>query len=195
MKYILKGIQCRCFLVMSLLTGPGISPQMCGRRGNRDGDKLLCNMPAPRISEEAETNFKTVGSWFEEEKFTYVRLFGSLIKPHVLPLYVLDKLLDQELAYQITVEGTSKTLKDSKKHMWPKFPLQCGIFTLHDYKHAEKEIDKIQMLNLSVVPNRKYDPRQIAYNITSQAKLAKFDHEANDFDDLSASPESLFQVK
>ncbi len=43
MKYILKVIQCKCFQVMSLLTGPGISPPMCGRRGNRDGDKLLCN--------------------------------------------------------------------------------------------------------------------------------------------------------
>ena len=43
MKYILKGIQCKCFQVMSLLTGLGISPPMCGRRGNRDGDKLLCN--------------------------------------------------------------------------------------------------------------------------------------------------------
>ena len=30
---------------MSLLTGPGISPPICGRRGNRDGDKLLCNNP------------------------------------------------------------------------------------------------------------------------------------------------------
>ena len=44
MKYILKGIQCMCFQVMSLLTGPGIGPPMYGRRGNRDGDKILCNM-------------------------------------------------------------------------------------------------------------------------------------------------------
>ena len=43
MKYILKGIQCKCFQVMSLLTGPGTSPPRCGRMGNRDGDKLLCN--------------------------------------------------------------------------------------------------------------------------------------------------------
>lgn len=43
MKYILKGIQCKCFQVMSLLTGPATSPPRCRRRGNRDGDKLLCN--------------------------------------------------------------------------------------------------------------------------------------------------------
>ena len=44
MKYILKGIQSRCFQVMSLLVGPRIGPPICGRRGNRDGDKMLCNM-------------------------------------------------------------------------------------------------------------------------------------------------------
>ena len=43
MKYILKGIQCKHFQVMSLLIGPRISLPMCERRGNRDGDKLLCN--------------------------------------------------------------------------------------------------------------------------------------------------------
>jgi len=58
-----------------------------------------------------------------EEKFTYIRLFGILTKPHVLPLYVPYKLLARELAYEIKVEGTSKTLRNSKKQVWPIFPL------------------------------------------------------------------------
>ena len=98
--------------------------------------------PAPRISEEAGIDLTAVGNWFGEEKFTHIRLFGSLTKPHVLPVYVPDKLLARELAYQITIEGTSKTLRNSKKQAWPAFPLRCGVFTLHDYKHAEKEAKK-----------------------------------------------------
>ena len=43
MKFILRGIQCKCLQVMSLITGPAMSPPRCGRRGNRDGDKFLCN--------------------------------------------------------------------------------------------------------------------------------------------------------
>ena len=43
LNFILMGIQCKCFQVMSLLIGPRTSPPRCGRRGNRDGDKLLCN--------------------------------------------------------------------------------------------------------------------------------------------------------
>ena len=155
----------------------------------------IFNKLAPRISPEAEVDLTVVGSWFGEEKFTYIKLFGSLTKPHVLPLYVPNKFLTRELAYQITVEETSRTLKDSKKHIWPKFPLQRGIFTLHDYKHAEKETEKILMLNLATIPNRPYDPRQVAYNVMSQVKLAKFDHKGDEFDDLFSLTESLFQVK
>lgn len=40
------------------------------------------------------------------------------------------------------------------------------------------------MLNLAIIPNRPYDRRQVAYNVTSQAKLAKFDHKADELDDL-----------
>jgi len=71
----------------------------------------------------------------------------------------------------------SKTLRDSKKHMWPTFPLRCGAFTLHDFKHAEKETEKIKLLNLATIPKRQYDPKKVAYNVTSQAKIARFDHE------------------
>ena len=132
------------------------------------------------------------GSWFGEEKFTYIRIFGSFTKPHVLHLYVPDKLLARELAYQITVDGTSKTLRNSKKQAWPTFPLRCVVFTLHDYKHVEKEEEKIQMLNFATIPNRQYDPRKVSYTVLEQAKIARFDHEKDEFDDLFSSAESLF---
>jgi len=97
---------------------------------------------------------------------------------------VPDKLLARELAYQITTEGTSKTIRNSKKQVWPSFPLRCGVYTLHDYKHAEKETEKIQILNLAIIPNRQYDPRKVSYNVLEQAKLTKFDHEKDEFDAL-----------
>lgn len=136
-----------------------------------------------------------VGSWFGEEKFTYIRLFGSLTKPHVFPLYVLDKLLAREFSYQITVDGTSKNIRNFSKQLWPIFPLRCDVSTLHDYKHAEKETEKIQMLKLTTIPNRQYDSRKVVCNVLEQAKLAKFYHEADDFNFLFASTKSLFQVK
>lgn len=127
----------------------------------------IFNKPAPRLSEEASVDLTAIGSWFGEEKFTYIRLFSSSANPHVLPLYILDKLLSRELAYQIIVEGTSRNLKDSKKHMWPSCHLRCSAFMLHDFKHAEKEAEKIKMLKLEIIPKRQYDPKLVAYNVTS----------------------------
>jgi len=91
--------------------------------------------------------------------------YGSLTRPNVLPLYVPDKLLARELAYQITTAGTSKTLRTSKKQSWPIFPLRCDVYTLHDYKHAEKETSKINIVNLATIPNRQFDPQKVAYNM------------------------------
>ena len=42
---------------------------------------------------------------------------------------------------------------------------------------------------------RQYDPRKVAYNVTSQAKIAKFDHEEDSFNDLFVSSEAFSQVK
>ena len=58
MKSILRGIQCKCFQVMSLLIGPGMSPPKCGRGVTgmvTNGDKLLCNTndPPERVDTDA----------------------------------------------------------------------------------------------------------------------------------------------
>lgn len=78
--------------------------------------------------------------------------------------------------------------------MWPSFPLKCGVFTLHDYKHAEKEAGKIIALGLAILPNRLFDPNKTAYHALEQAKLTKVDHAKDRFDDLFSLADSMSQV-
>jgi len=55
-------------------------------------------------------------------------------------MYVPDKLMAREIAYQMTGQGClSRGLKEQKKAIWPTFPLQCGVFELHDFGHACKD--------------------------------------------------------
>jgi len=75
----------------------------------------IFDKPAPKISYQAGVELTSIGRWFGEEKFTYVRIFGSHANPHVLPLYIPDKLLAREIAYQITFEGVTQTLRNKKK--------------------------------------------------------------------------------
>jgi len=154
----------------------------------------IFDRPAPKISYQAGIDLISIGRWFGEENFTYVRIFGSQANPHVLPLYVPDKLLAREIAYQITSEGVAQTLKNKKKQVWPSFPLRCGVFALHDYKHAEKEAGKIIALGLATLPNRRFDPNKVAYNALEQAKLTKVDYAKDIFDDLFSLADSMSQV-
>lgn len=88
---------------------------------------------APRLSNEAKIDIIPIGRWFGEVIFTYVQVYGSLEPPRVIPLYVPDKLLAREVAYHTIGDGLTKTLNESKKSLWPAFPLQCGVCELHDF--------------------------------------------------------------
>ena len=109
-------------------------------------------------------------------------------------MYVPDKLLAQEISYQLTVEGMSRTLKNSKKLMWPPFPFKCGDYTLNNFFHAEKEVGKITNLKLSTILGRQYDPRKVAYDFTTSISIARFKHEPDMFDDLFVSVDKMSQV-
>lgn len=155
----------------------------------------IYDKPIPRISYEASFDLPAVASWFGEEHFTYIRVFGSKARPHVLPLYIPDKLLAREICYQIMAESVTQTLKEEKKKGWPSFPLRIGVYTLLNYKHAEKEATKLQTLSLATIPNRLYDPKQTAYTALEQAKLTKVDHQEDMFDDLFAGADTISQTK
>ena len=67
--------------------------------------RVLYNKDATRLSPEAKVDILPIARWFGEELFTYVRVFGSFASPHVLPLYVLDKLIAREITYQTFGDG------------------------------------------------------------------------------------------
>lgn len=49
-------------------------------------------------------------------------------------------------------------------------------------------------LGLAIPPNRQFDPNKTAYNALEQAKLTKFDHAKDMFDDLFSLADSISQV-
>jgi hypothetical protein len=88
-----------------------------------------------------------------------------------------------------------KLSRKKKKRGWPSFPLRIGVFTLHNYKHAEKEATKMQALSLATIPSRLYDPKKTAYTALEQAKLTKVDHQEDMFDDLFVGADTISQAK
>ena len=75
--------------------------------------------------------------------------------------------------------------------MWHAFSLCCGTYSLHDIKDAKNEAEKIKILKLAVIPKRQYDPKNMAYNFTTHVKIAKFEHDKDDYDELLTPAESF----
>jgi len=157
--------------------------------------KQVYKTTALRFSKEAEVDILPIARWFREETITYIRVFGRISSSHVLPYYVPDKLMTKEIAYQIVGEGgLSKGLKEQKKAICPTFPLQCGVFVLHDFRHACKEVEIMKSLKLATIPGWQYDPNDTTEDFTTMVKVKPFTHEEDTFDDLFIQKESISEV-
>lgn len=146
---------------------------------------MIFNKKALRFSQEAATNLLVVGKYFIEEWFTYIRVSGSIVDPHVIPLYVSNKLLSREISYQTMGKGLTKVLKDGKKSLWPTFPIKCSSFTLSNFVHATRELIEMEALMLYTLPTRQFDTNKVAYNVIIELTLNGYNHGYNYFEDLS----------
>jgi hypothetical protein len=75
----------------------------------------LYGHPPPHILDRIVGNLDKLADWFIEENFSYIRVFGCSVPPHALPIFLLDRLVCQEVSYQIVMGGMSKELKETPK--------------------------------------------------------------------------------
>eukprot|EP00253_Pinus_taeda_P019687 PITA_19687 len=157
--------------------------------------RMMYDEEPPRCSLEAQIDIIPIARLFGEEWFTYIRVFESTVPPHVLPLYIPDKLLAWEIAYQTRSEGgLTKELKDKNKAIWPQFPVACGAFSLFDVGHAFAEVENVTSLQLFKLPARPFDPNNVAHDFTTNVKVKVFVGKKDLFDDLFQSRSSLQEI-
>ena len=77
-----------------------------------------------------------VAHWFPLAEYTFIRVFGSYKTPHAMPRYVTDKMLIQEVCFQMT-SSFSKVLTKGKKKPWPTLPLTVSTYTIRDFREVE----------------------------------------------------------
>jgi hypothetical protein len=90
-------------------------------------------------SEEAMATLKDIADWYMRKYYTYIIFYGNLGAPHLLSIYVPDRLLIQEIAYQTMEIDITYVLLGSIKNIWPTFPINIGRYTLLNGPHARKE--------------------------------------------------------
>lgn len=88
----------------------------------------------------------------------------------------------------------SKVLKDSKKAIWPHFPVVYRAFALHDLGHSFKEVDNVLCLQLPKFLGRQYDPFGVVGNFTTMVKIKVFSHEEYPFHDAFLQKNTFREV-
>jgi hypothetical protein len=96
------------------------------------------------------------------EHGTYIRIYGAMKPPHLVPWFIPDKLVLQEVAYQTIIHGVGGTLYRSMKEIWPPLPLYIGTYFFENTKQVEAEVDVFLSYHFGEEIFRSHDPKNIA---------------------------------
>jgi hypothetical protein len=146
--------------------------------------KLFYGCEPPRISETVSENLKEIADWFIDENFSYIRVYGCSIPPHVLPKFLPDRLVLREVAHQIVKGGIGIELKASQKKSCPIFPVHIGKFSLQNLVHSKVEAEALEEVKLVNIKHKKHDPYQLVNKHLMHYNMKSYEHEKSVYDDI-----------
>jgi hypothetical protein len=100
---------------------------------------MLFKKECPRLSAAAKKMISKVGHWYLDEHDTYIRVFGATRAPHLLLVYVPDRLVVGEICYQTILQGYNATLVKDKKRAFIPYGFHIGFYMVKDTAQAKKE--------------------------------------------------------
>jgi hypothetical protein len=98
---------------------------------------IFCTAP-PFMTYKSIVVIMRIGDWYLMEHDTYIRVYGAMKPPHLLPWFVPDKLVLQEVAYHTIIHGVGGMLYQLKKAIWNLFPLYVGNYFFKNIKKAKQ---------------------------------------------------------
>jgi hypothetical protein len=84
-----------------------------------------------------------IGEWYVDEKIACIMINGETNPAHVLPKFVLDRLVIREITYQMILHGFNALLSKDHKECCPTYPLYIGMYGLSNSKFAKMEANVI----------------------------------------------------
>jgi hypothetical protein len=150
--------------------------------------------PPPRISDSIAANLSGIEDWYIEAEFSYFRVFGTIVPPLALPLFILDKLACCEVARQTVIGGVSNELKGYLKKVWSSFHIRLNSYSLLDFGHAKAEVAALEDLNLVSIEYKRHDKQRVVRNHLAKCGLKRFRHENSPSDDIFRGERSYEEV-
>jgi hypothetical protein len=129
---------------------------------------LLFKKECPRLSDAAKKVISKVGHWYLDERETYIRVFGVTGAPHLLPIYVPDRLVLGEICYQTILQGYNATLVKDKKWAFIPYGFHIGFYQVKDTAQAKQEgLSQLEFW-FQTGHFRKHDPKGLVSKHASQ---------------------------
>jgi hypothetical protein len=92
---------------------------------------------------------------------TYIKVCKATKAPHLLPKFIPNRLVMQEIAYQTLVYGVGAALNRDKKMIWPPLSLWVGACSFKDVKVAQAEADTLASFHFGKETFYRYNPLRI----------------------------------
>jgi hypothetical protein len=99
---------------------------------------FLFKKECPRLLGKAKKVIVKIGHWYLDEQETYIRIFGATGAPHLLLVYVPDRLVLGEIYYQSIIQGYNATLVKDKKRYFIPYGFHIGFYMVKDTTHAKQ---------------------------------------------------------
>jgi hypothetical protein len=116
--------------------------------------------PHPSYSEKDQTIVGRIGIGVLKYD-TYIICYSAMKSPHLLPKFVLDILVLQEIAYQTMIHGVGVALNRDKKLIWPPLPLWVGSYSFKDIKESQEEMDTLNYFTFGEERFHRHDPQKV----------------------------------
>jgi hypothetical protein len=129
---------------------------------------FLFEKECPRLSNATKKIISKFGHWYLDERDTYIRVFKSTGAPHLLPMYVPDRLVVGEICYQTILQGYNATLVKYKKREFIPYGFHIGFYMLKYTTQAKKEGLSQLEFQFQIGLFRKHDPKGLVLKHASQ---------------------------
>jgi hypothetical protein len=116
---------------------------------------------APCMIDKAIVVIKIFINWYLMEHGTYIRVYRSIKSCNLLPQFIQDRLVLQEVAYQTIIHGVGGILYRDKKGIWHPLQLYIGICSFSNTKQSHEEVDILLSYHFWEKRFKRYDPKRV----------------------------------
>ena len=111
------------------------------------------------------------------------------------PKVVLDRLVLEEISFQIVTEGIYKKCVAPKRKFWPKFPITIRSLSIPFSTWESNLNDHIVSLKLGFASKMQHDPKGIVdFHLTQNYFKTGYTHEETPYDFIYQGVDTFFEV-